>query len=105
MTVERDLAPRIRKAAQSFPAVTLTGPRQSRKSALCRTIFPRRRYLSLEALDVRRFAQEDPRAFLAELPDGAVIDEVHRAPDLPSLQFFSTAGDTVSCRSIRNMEL
>lgn len=84
MTVERDLAPRIRRAAQSFPAVTVTGPRQSGKSTLCRTLFPRRRYLSLEALDVRRFAQEDPRAFLAELPDGAVIDEVHRAPDLLS---------------------
>ncbi len=84
MTVERDLAPRIRRAAQSFPAVTVTGPRQSGKSTLCRTLFPRRRYLSLEALDVRRFAREDPRAFLAELPDGAVIDEVHRAPDLLS---------------------
>lgn len=84
MTVERDLAPRIRKAAQSFPAVTLTGPRQSGKSTLCRTLFPRRRYLSLKALDVRRFAQEAPGAFLA---DGAVIDEVHRAPDLPLCSF------------------
>ena len=98
MTVERDLAPRIRKAARSFPAVTLTGPRQSGKSTLCRTLFPRHRYLSLEALDMRRFAQEDPHAFLAELPDGVVIDEVHRAPDLPSLQFFSAVGDAVSCQ-------
>jgi len=40
--------------------------------------------VNLEAPDVRGFAVEDPRAFLAQFPKGAVIDEVQRAPDLPS---------------------
>ena len=84
MIVERDLATNIRQAARRFPVVTLTGPRQSGKSTLCRAIFPQHRYLSLEALDVRTFAQEDPRAFLAQFDAGAIIDEVHRAPDLLS---------------------
>lgn len=84
MIVDRDLASNIRQAAQRFPVLTLTGPRQSGKSTLCRVIFPQHRYLSLEALDVRSFAQEDPRAFLAQFDAGAVIDEVHRAPDLLS---------------------
>lgn len=86
MIVDRDLAPNLRLAAQRFPVVTLTGPRQSGKSTLCRAVFPQHRYLSLEALDTRSFAQEDPRAFLAQFDAeaGAVIDEVHRVPDLLS---------------------
>ncbi len=84
MTIERDLTPWLRKAARQFPAVTLTGPRQSGKSTLCRAVFPRLPYVNLEAPDVRGFALEDPRAFLAQFPKGAVIDEVQRAPELPS---------------------
>jgi predicted AAA+ superfamily ATPase len=84
MIIQRDLTPRLRKAARQFPAVTLTGPRQSGKSTLCRAVFPKLPYANLEAPDVRAFAAEDPRAFLAQFPKGAVIDEVQRAPDLPS---------------------
>ena len=84
MIVPRDLAPILRKAASSFPALTLTGPRQSGKSTLCRHLFAQHRYVSLEAVDARRFALEDPHAFLAGLGDGAILDEVQRAPELLS---------------------
>ena len=82
--IARDIAPRLTEAAQAWPAITLTGPRQSGKTTLCRALFPRHRYETLEAPDVREFATEDPRAFLAQFPEGAVLDEVQRVPDLLS---------------------
>lgn len=82
--IQRDLAPQLARAASKFPAVTLTGPRQSGKSTLCRDMFPDLPYANLEAPDTRSFATDDPRGFLAQFPSGAVIDEVQRAPALPS---------------------
>jgi len=82
--IKRNLTERVKAAAAVFPAVTITGPRQSGKSTLCRAVFPNHPYANLEALDVRSLALADPRAFLAQFPDGAVIDEVQRCPDLPS---------------------
>lgn len=82
--IERDLTVRLRKAARQFPAVTLTGPRQSGKSTLCQHVFAKLPYANLEAPDIRAFAINDPRAFLAQYPKGAIIDEVQRVPELPS---------------------
>ena len=84
MLVERDLAGRLRDAASKWPAVTLTGPRQSGKTTLCRSVFADYAYVSLESPDTRQFATEDPRGFLASLTGGAIIDEIQREPDLVS---------------------
>jgi uncharacterized protein len=67
-----------------FPVVTLTGPRQSGKTTLCREVFDQLPYVNLEAPDVRDFAMTDPRGFLGTVPDGAVLDEIQRAPELTS---------------------
>jgi len=80
----RRLQPRLLDLAAKFPVVTLTGPRQSGKTTLCRTAFPDKQYISLEAPDVREFARTDPRGFLATCRDGAILDEIHRVPDLLS---------------------
>jgi len=74
----------LRSLARRFPVVTVTGPRQAGKTTLCRALFPRHRYVSLEAPDTREYAAHDPRGFLGELDRGAVIDEVQRAPALLS---------------------
>ncbi len=84
MTVHRDITTRLLRAAQDWPSITITGPRQSGKTTLAREVFPQRSYVSLEAPDVREFASEDPRSFLAQYPDGAIIDEVQRVPGLLS---------------------
>lgn len=80
--IDRDAAFRLAELARFYPVVSVTGPRQSGKTTLCRSVFPALTYVSLEPLDVREFAIADPRGFLASLPGGAVIDEVQRAPDL-----------------------
>lgn len=64
--------------------MTLTGPRQSGKTTLCRAAFPRHAYVSLEAPDAREYAAADPRGFLDDLRAGAVLDEIQRAPTLLS---------------------
>ena len=82
--IERNLASMLTVAARSWPTITLTGPRQSGKSTLCRALFPQHTYETLEAPDVRAFALEDPRAFLSQFPQGAILDEIQRVPELLS---------------------
>jgi uncharacterized protein len=60
------------------------GPRQSGKTTLCKSAFPDKAYISLESPDNREFALSDPRGFLSEYGEGAIIDEVQYAPDLVS---------------------
>lgn len=73
----------LERAAQ-FPVVTVTGPRQSGKTTLCRDAFSAHAYVSLEAPDVRARAAGDPRGFLRGFADGVVIDEVQRVPEIVS---------------------
>jgi predicted AAA+ superfamily ATPase len=82
--IKRNMDALLRRSARSFPVVTVTGPRQSGKSTLCRKFFPRHPYINLEAPDLRRFALDDPRGFLSEYPDGAILDEIQRCPELAS---------------------
>lgn len=82
--IDRDIEPHLRRIAAQYPVVTLTGPRQSGKTTLARSVFPQLPYVSLEDPDTRRHAIEDPRGFLASWTDGVVLDEIQRAPELPS---------------------
>lgn len=82
--IEREIAPRLRSLFEQYPIVTVTGPRQSGKTTLCRETFPHLSYANLEEPDLREFAQTDPRGFLAQFPDGAIIDEIQRVPELLS---------------------
>ncbi len=82
--IPRTIEPVLRRLATQYPVVTVTGPRQSGKTTLCRTVFPEKPYVNLEAPDVRRFAMEDPRGFLGTYPDGAILDEIQRTPELLS---------------------
>lgn len=78
--IKRDLAPAVLRLATQYPVVTITGPRQSGKSTLVKSLFPEHPYASLEDPDIRALAIQDPRGFFRRFPRGAVIDEAQRAP-------------------------
>lgn len=80
--IDREAAETARRLAAGFPVVAITGPRQSGKTTLARKVFAGMPYLTLEDPDERARADADPRAFLARLDRGAVIDEAQRCPEL-----------------------
>jgi len=82
--ISRRIAPLLPGIAAGYPVLVLTGPRQSGKTTLARLAFPDRPYVSLEDPLERASFAADPRAWLGRYPDGAVLDEVQRVPDLPS---------------------
>lgn len=84
MFIPRDATSTAERLARGFPIVWLTGPRQSGKTTLARHLRPDLPYVSLEQPDEREFAASDPRGFLARFPDGAILDEIQAAPQLPS---------------------
>ena len=84
MIIPRLASSAVQRLAKGFPVVAITGPRQSGKTTLSRQLFPGKPYVSLENPEQRLFASEDPKRFLAQFADGAVIDEVQRVPALLS---------------------
>src|SRR3989338_2765852 len=86
MYIKRTIASELREVSQEFPVVAIVGPRQSGKTTLAQFEFPDHRYVSLEDLDIRSLAHEDPRAFLHDFPSkvGLILDEIQHAPHLLS---------------------
>lgn len=82
--IKRKIESTILEAAKYFPVITVTGPRQSGKTTMLKQIFPHLHYYSLEDLDTRSFAMEDPVRFLHLHEDGMILDEVHNYPELLS---------------------
>lgn len=81
---KRALKPHLKDLAKRYPVVTLLGPRQSGKTTLVKETFPDKPYVNLEDADPRAFASLDPKGFLSNYPEGAILDEVQRTPGLLS---------------------
>lgn len=80
--INRTLRLELLHLARQYPIIGLIGPRQSGKTTLAKLTFPNFRYVSLEDLDIRSYAQEDPRGFLSTYSNNIIIDEIQRVPTL-----------------------
>ncbi|MBI5415682.1 MAG: ATP-binding protein [Candidatus Omnitrophica bacterium] len=80
--IKRTAETKLISLAGSFPAVAVIGPRQSGKTTLVKKLFPQKPYVLLENPDTRQSAVKDPRGFLSQFPEGAVLDEIQRVPEL-----------------------
>lgn len=82
--VTRKLQEKLIGLSNKYPFVLITGPRQSGKSTLAKMAFPNYKYISFSDIDIRTFAKEDPRGFIATYPDKVIIDEVQKEPSILS---------------------
>lgn len=82
--IKRTAAERLIYLSKTFRSVAVVGPRQSGKTTLCRAVFPKKPYVSLENPDILDFATTDPRGFLSQFNNeqGAILDEIQKAPHL-----------------------
>ncbi len=80
--IPRQITPLILRAEKYFPVVVITGPRQSGKSTLARTIFPDFHEYNFEDVSLRENVANDPKLFLDSCGDKVILDEVQHIPEL-----------------------
>ncbi len=85
----------LRRLASLYPAILVTGPRQSGKTYLCRHHFPNHRWILFDDELLAEQANEDPKLFLTNNPPPFILDEVQKAPNLfPALKEYIDTEET-----------
>ncbi|TFG43149.1 MAG: ATP-binding protein [Bacteroidia bacterium] len=82
--IKRAISEELLDCCTEYPVITVFGPRQSGKTVLVLENFPDKPYYLLEDPDTRQAAEMDPRGFLGQMKEGAVLDEIQRVPALLS---------------------
>lgn len=72
----------LMRLASEFPIIAITGPRQSGKTTLVRFAFPNKKFISFDDKSMRELASSNPGDFLKAFPDGVIIDEAQKVPDI-----------------------
>ena len=80
--VKRTIESSIKYYAKKYPVLAVTGPRQSGKTTMLKTMFPKYTYISLENPDLREFATTDPNGFFEYYSGNLILDEVQQTPAL-----------------------
>lgn len=83
MYIERTIEAQIKKESEFYPVLVLTGPRQVGKTTVLKECeSDTRSYVSLDTLENRELAKNDPNLFLQRFPAPVLIDEIQYAPEL-----------------------
>ena len=82
MNVSRKSKDALLRLASQFPVVGITGPRQSGKTTLAKMTFPDKKYVSFDDKELRSLAASNPKDFLEAFPDGVIIDEAQKVPEI-----------------------
>jgi len=89
--INRHIAQELKRLLKEYPVVTILGPRQAGKTTLARGVLDGYEYCNLEAPEIRQFAIDDPKAFLAQFRGEVILDEIQRVPEL--LSYIQTITD------------
>jgi len=82
--INRQLEKELNSLKNEFPIIAILGPRQSGKTTISQKVFPNYEYVTLEDIDYREFAKNDPRGFLERYKENIILDEIQRVPTLMS---------------------
>ncbi|MBI9097517.1 MAG: ATP-binding protein [Spirochaetaceae bacterium] len=82
--INRQLEDELNSLKNEFPIIAILGPRQSGKTTISQKVFPDYEYVTLEDIDYREFAKNDPRGFLDRYKENIILDEIQRVPTLMS---------------------
>lgn len=80
--IQRKAYDALMRLADQFPVIAITGPRQSGKSTLTKAAFPDKKYISFDDINYRELAKSNPGDFLKAFPDGLIIDEAQKVPEI-----------------------
>lgn len=92
--VKRIAESALLRLASQFPVIGITGPRQSGKTTLAKMTFPEKQYITFDDKNVRELAESNPRDFLLAFPNGAIIDEAQKVPEIfNSVKYYVDSGN------------
>ncbi|OQB30518.1 MAG: hypothetical protein BWY08_01143 [Bacteroidetes bacterium ADurb.Bin174] len=80
--INRELKEEIIRQSHYFSVITITGPRQSGKTTLCKQMFPDYHYVNLEDIAKTEIIKQNPKEFLQNHSQGLIVDEAQQYPDL-----------------------
>ena len=80
--IQRTAYEALKRLSSQFPVIAITGPRQSGKTTLAKYAFPDKKAVSFDDKNLRELAKSNPGVFLKAFPEGAIIDEAQKVPEI-----------------------